>query len=145
MDEETVERIIEKTEYVRDCLEVLTEERPSDEKAYFGDSRTRDIVERRFETAIQACIDIASMILNAENKPVPKVYSDRMEALVDLGVLSSSTGEQMASAAGFRNVLAHRYGADIDNGIVYDNLHDLSRFQEYLIAVGEYLSAKGAL
>ena len=47
----------------------------------------------------------------------------------------------MEEAAGFRNVLSHRYGPDIDDGRVYQNLQDeLSWFIRFLREIREYLS-----
>lgn len=145
MDDETADRIVDKAAYLRGSLEILAEKQSLDRDTYLADRETKDIVERRFETSIQACIDIASLILKAEGESVPTVYADRMRALIDLGVLSSSLGEQMASTAGFHNVLAHQYGTTIDDNLVYDSLQDLARFHEYLTAVREHLSARDAL
>lgn len=145
IDDETAERIVDKAEYIRDCLEILAQEQSLTREAYLADRQTQDVVERRFETAIQACIDIASQILTAEDEPVPEVYADRMRALVDNGVLSAELGERMAATAGFRNVLAHQYGTTIDDGLVYESLQNFGRFYEYLTAVREYLSTQNSL
>lgn len=40
----------------------------------------------------------------------------------------------MAEAAGLRNVIAHEYGAIIDDGVVYNALQDLSRYRAFLAA-----------
>lgn len=90
IDDETAERIVEKAEYIRDCLEILAQEQSLTKDAYLTDRTAQDIVEQRFETTIQACIDIASQILKAEDELIPEVYADRMRALVDSGVLSLS-------------------------------------------------------
>lgn len=145
IDDETAERIVDKAEYIRDCLEILAQEQSLTKDAYLADRTAQDVVERRFETTIQACIDIASQILTVEDEPVPEVYADRMRALVDSGVLSAELGERMAATAGFRNVLAHQYGTSIDDELVYESLQDLARFHEYLTAIREYLSSQNAL
>ena len=145
IDDETAERIVEKAEYIRDCLEILAQEQSLTKDAYLTDRTAQDIVEQRFETTIQACIDIASQILKAEDELIPEVYADRMRALVDSGVLSAKLGEQMAATAAFRNILAHQYGTSIDDELVYESLQDLGRFYEYLTAVREYLSTRNAL
>lgn len=145
IDDETAERIVDNAEYIRDCLKILVQKQSLTKDAYLADRTAQDVVERRFETTIQACIDIASQILTVEDESVPEVYADRMRALVDSGVLSVELGEQMAATAGFRNILAHRYGTTIDDELVYESLQDLDRFREYLTAVREYLSARNAL
>lgn len=48
----------------------------------------------------------------------------------------------MKEAAGFRNVLAHRYGQDIDDSLVYrSRQQDLQWFPRYLGDVHQYLEA----
>lgn len=85
------------------------------------------------------------MIIRADAETVPEAYSERMRRLVTLGVLSESLGEEMASTAGFRNVLAHRYGTDLNDALVYESLQNLSRFYHYLRAVREYLDSQDLL
>jgi uncharacterized protein YutE (UPF0331/DUF86 family) len=145
IDDETAERIVSKAEYIRDCLEILATKQSLTKDAYLADRETQDVVERRFETTIQACLDIASQILKAEGESIPEVYADRMRALVDSGILSAELGERMAATAGFRNILAHQYGISIDDELVYESLQDLTRFHEYLTAIKEYLSEQNAL
>lgn len=101
IDDETAERIVDKAEYIRDCLEILAQEQSLTKDAYLADRTAQDVVERRFETTIQACIDIASQILTVEDEPVPEVYADRMRALVDSGVLSAELGERMQQQLDF--------------------------------------------
>lgn len=54
-----VELIVEKAEYVEECLSMLAEKRSIEFEDYVRNVGTRDIVERRFQKATQACIDIA--------------------------------------------------------------------------------------
>jgi predicted nucleotidyltransferase len=78
VDERTERRLVEKAEYVGKAVALLAAKRDSlsfDE--YRTDREQRDIVEREFETAIEACIDIGEMILRpslktAESKPDPR-------------------------------------------------------------------------
>lgn len=72
MDERTERRILEKAEYVGDAIKVLVRKRDSlSFEEYRAQREQRDVVEREFETAIEACIDIGKMILEAENENVP--------------------------------------------------------------------------
>lgn len=126
MDAATADRIVSKAEFVQKRVDDLGQYQSLDEVEYLDDPTVQAVVERRFQTAIQACIDIAGMILRADGETVPEAYSGRMHALVSLGVLSESLGETMASTTGFRNVLAHRYGTDLNDTLVYKSLQDLS-------------------
>jgi len=44
---------------------------------YRADREQRAIVEREFQTAIEACIDIAGLLLRGLGRPVPETYAKR--------------------------------------------------------------------
>jgi uncharacterized protein YutE (UPF0331/DUF86 family) len=115
-------RIVDKAEYIEEALSVLAAKRSLDEEAYRTDREQRAIVEREFQTAIEACIDIAGLLLRTTNGDTPSTYAERFSALEERGVLSSETSDRMRSAAGFRNVLTHQYGDEIDDALVYEHL-----------------------
>ena len=55
-------------------------------------------------------------------------------------MLSAETCEQMQNAAGFRNILAHNYGHDIDDEQVYWHLQEeLHWFPTFLREVRVFL------
>lgn len=134
MDDNTTGRIIERAEYVRTSLTILADVRDSVSfSTYRNDRRTRDIVEREFQTTIEACLDIGSMVIRDEGGSVPKTNAAVFRRLAETGVLDDELGRRMAEAAGFRNILAHRYGSGIDDRDVYNFLqHDLDAFSAYL-------------
>jgi uncharacterized protein YutE (UPF0331/DUF86 family) len=115
-------RIVDRAEYVEEALSVLADKQSLDEETYCTDREQRAIVEREFQTAIEACIDIAGLLLWTTNADTPDTYADRFSALEEEGVLSPETSGRMRSAAGFRNVLTHQYGDDIDDALVYEHL-----------------------
>ena len=120
MDEHTTERIVERTKYIRESLTILADIR--DEVSfttYRTDRRTRDIVEREFQTTIEACLDIGTMILRAKGQSVPETNAAVFRQLAAAGVVDDELGRRMAEAAGFRNMLAHQCGSEIDDRDVY--------------------------
>jgi len=68
-----------------------------------------------------------------------------MRALEELGILSTSTAEEMAQGARLRNVLVHTYGNIIEHNIVYDALQELERYRRFVIEVRDSLESIGAL
>lgn len=66
----------------------------------------RNIVERRFEKAIQACLDVASHVVATEGFREPTDYGDLFRILEENDVLSPATADRMVEIAGVRNVLA---------------------------------------
>ncbi len=141
MDAETEGRIVEKAEYIEEAVAVLSQKQTLDRQEYLTDRQQRAIVEREFETAIEACIDIAALILKDAGQSMPDSNAGRFEVLGELDVLSSETAETMQEAAGFRNILSHSYGPDIDDTRVYQNLQSQLRwFSQYLHEIREHLS-----
>jgi len=133
-------RIIDKAAYVEEAVTILSEKQSLDRTTYQSDREQRAIVEREFQTAIEACIDIAGLLLRTVDAPMPETYAGRFTALKEHGILSEETSERMHRAAGFRNVLVHRYGDEIDDEQVYQHLQtQLSWIVRYLREVREFL------
>lgn len=123
MDDRTEQRILEKAQYVREAVTVLAQKQDSlTLEEYRTQREQRDIVEREFETAIEACIDIGKMVLKADGSDVPATNAAVFRALESHEVLDDETAHRMAQAAGFRNVLSYQYGNDINNEDVYNFL-----------------------
>lgn len=115
-------RILDKAEYVEEALTILAEKQSIDRETYQSSREQRAIVEREFQTAIEACIDIAGLLLRALDVPMPETYAQRFPLLEEHDILSPETSERMRKAAGFRNILVHRYGDAIENETVYEHL-----------------------
>lgn len=125
---------MEKAEYVGDAVKVLVRKRDSlSFEEYRTQREERDVVEREFETAIEACIDIGKMLLEVDSESAPSTNAQVFHELGKQNVLDSRTAQRMAEAAGFRNILLHQYGNEIDDEDVYNFLQrDLSLFYDYL-------------
>ncbi|MFW5938415.1 MAG: type VII toxin-antitoxin system HepT family RNase toxin [Halanaeroarchaeum sp.] len=137
-------RIVDRAEYVEEALSVLADKRTLDEETYRTDREQRAIVEREFQTAIEACIDIAGLLLRTTTADTPDTYAERFGALEEEGVLSPETSDRMRSAAGFRNVLTHQYGDDIDDALVYEHLQtELECIVTFLREVRTFLDEDG--
>ncbi|WP_340098252.1 type VII toxin-antitoxin system HepT family RNase toxin [Salinibaculum salinum] len=133
-------RIVDKTEHVEKAVTVLSRKQSLDIETYASDREQRAIVEREFQTAIEACIDIAALMLRALDASIPETNAGQFAALEEHGILSTETSERMQQAAGFRNVLTHRYGDEIDNTAVYQHLqHELEWLVRYLREIRESL------
>jgi uncharacterized protein YutE (UPF0331/DUF86 family) len=78
-----------------------------------------DAVKYRFLTAIEGCIIIAHHITASECWEAPDSNADAMRSLGKHGVIPAELAEVMARAAGFRNLLVHRYEAIDDNAVSF--------------------------
>lgn len=142
LDDELEERILEKATYVGSAVTVLQRKQSLSREDYVSDREQRDIVEREFQTAIEACLDIATLLCKELTGDVPEANAEKFSVLYRYDVLSSRTAERMKDAAGFRNVLAHRYGEAIDDGAVYQSLQtDLDWFPGFLRDIRDFLAS----
>jgi len=60
---ERVAIVVEKAEFVDECLGMLADKQSLTLEEFRSDPEARDVVERRFEKATQACIDVARILL----------------------------------------------------------------------------------
>lgn len=98
----------------------------------------QDIVERNFELAIQAAIDLGLHLLADEPHSLPETNRRVFTALAGEGFLNDELAADLSRMAGFRNVLAHEY-AEILPEMVYRNLGRLSDIREYVRALLPHL------
>ena len=98
--------------------------------------------ERDFQIAIQAALDIGSVILSDQAVWVPGAYKDIFPKLAEIGVLPPEFAQRLVGMAKFRNVLVHLY-LEVDLQRVYrylqENLDDFETFARY---VGEWLQTQ---
>lgn len=136
LDDDTEERLLDKALYVEEAVTVLARKQSLDPEKYRSDREQRAIVEREFRTAIEACIDIAGVLIAATGEPMPETNAERFTRLAELDILSEETSQRMRNAAGFRNVLTHQYGTNIDDDTVYRHLQsELDVFVAFLTEV----------
>ena len=138
-------RILNAVDTIEVSLGILARKQSLSREEYAARTETQDIVERRFVKMTEAAIDIGEELVKHERGSPPASNPESMRALETLGILSASTAEEMAQAARFRNILAHTYGSIIEHDIVYNALHDLERYRQFLLEVRNYLESFGAL
>jgi uncharacterized protein YutE (UPF0331/DUF86 family) len=102
-----------------------------------------DAVKYGFVTMIEGCIDVAHHIAAAERWESPDTNAAAFAVLQRHGVLDQPTAERMASAAGFRNVLVHRY-ADVEDKRVIAALDELDDMRSFVRQVSVWLEGVAA-
>lgn len=118
----------------------LAKRQSVEKEEYRTDRDLQAIVERRFETAVQASIDVASQIVAEEGFREPLDYGDLFRVLEEEAILSAPITDRMVEMAGFRNALAHEY-ADIDHDRVFHHLQDLDHFRGFVREVSDFIDA----
>jgi uncharacterized protein YutE (UPF0331/DUF86 family) len=109
---------------------------------FVGDHRLVSSVERDFQVAIQAALDIGALLLAEALVKAPTGYGEIFPRLAEIGVLPPDFARKLVGMARFRNVLVHMY-LRVDPTKVYHALqHDLGDFALFAGYVGEYLARK---
>jgi uncharacterized protein YutE (UPF0331/DUF86 family) len=120
---------------VRDAAARIAEVLPSDRSQFLRNRTTREVVLLNLFVAIQECMSLAAHWLADEGLDVPPTYGDVFRKLGEREVIGSDLATRLAAASGFRNLVAHQYGA-LDWARVYDiaadGLSDLLRFCDVL-------------
>ena len=96
---------------VRDAVARIRAMLPPSQEAFEGDRTAREVVVLNLFVAIQACLDLAAHWLADEGWDVPQRYGEIFLALADHGVIPRPLALRQVAATGFRNLVAHQYGA----------------------------------
>lgn len=120
---------------VRDAAARISEVLPPDRDDFFANRTAREVVLLNLFVAIQECMALAAHWLADEGLDVPPTYGDVFRKLAEREVVLPELATRLAGASGFRNLVAHQYGA-LDWARVYDiatdGLTDLLRFCDRL-------------
>lgn len=93
---------------------------------------------RRFQTALEGCIDAAHHVSASEGWGPPDSNAHAMLVLGMHGVHDAELAEGMSDHARFRNVLVHLY-ADVDEALAIDRLGRLDELERYVAAVASLI------
>ncbi len=138
MKAEIEAKLRELGKYVRLLKEYRMQSRNSLEK----DLTLRGAVERYMQLAIEIVIEIGEMIIAKQGFRKPETYREVIEILGEEGILKKKFAKKFSPAAGFRNILIHRYG-EIDIDELYSHLQkDLEDFDIFAQQVARHLGKK---
>ena len=96
---------------VRDATARMRSVLPASLDEFVEDRTAREVVTLNLFVAIQTCLDLATHWLADAGWNVPSTYADVFSSLREHGVISSDLADRLSSASGFRNLVAHQYGA----------------------------------
>lgn len=143
MDAETEQRVAETLGDLVEDLQFLFGKQSLSREAFRSDQTENYAVKRALQNVINAVVDIAEMILVAEGisgDAMPDTTREKLERLAAETGIGETVKTELGRSAGFRNLLAHQYGSDVDDSIVYDVLQTkLGVFQDYVADVRDAL------
>ncbi|GAB6876219.1 type VII toxin-antitoxin system HepT family RNase toxin [Thermaerobacter litoralis] len=106
---------------------------------YQSDRDARRIVERIIENVANALLDISKILLSSLGQPTPGTYREIMLALAAAELAPEDLAQDLATLAGLRNTLAHRYLDYKWDGIRWFLGHGMDRVTQWLNRCEELL------
>ena len=130
---ELLETLDTETSYLKQKQSISLED-------YLSSWEIQHIVERAFEQAIQACIDISARLISIKKLPTADDYHGIFDVLLQQNIIPSEFLKRMHQMIGFRNALVHEY-RHIKHEEVYRHLQEnLSLFPEFAAHIIKFLS-----
>ncbi len=139
VDRRRVRRLLQA---IADDLAFLRERAGLDADLLLGDREKLAALKYVFITAIEGCLDVAQHFCASEGWGPPASNADAVRLIATRGVLDGPTGEAIAAAVGFRNVLVHGY-IDVDDARVIAFLGRLGDFGAFVQQAADWTEAAG--
>jgi uncharacterized protein YutE (UPF0331/DUF86 family) len=119
--------VLSKINIIKNCLYAIEKATVKESDPHFK----QYIYELNLQRAVQACIDLANVVISKEGLGLPNTYKAAFEILKKHDVIEDSICSQMCSMVGFRNISVHDYSQvkpEIVNSIVNKHLPDFEKF-----------------
>jgi len=117
------EDVQNKLDIIPENLEKLEIFRAMGYEEFTSDFRNIDSALHRFQTSIQALVDIGGYIIASLGLRVPGTSGEVIDILVEHGLLNAAQRDRYISMIQFRNRIVHFYN-DIDLKILYQILQE---------------------
>jgi len=125
------EKILQQLKFLKDEIKNLKSKKDIDIKDYISSKEIQYFVERAFQRAIEACINIGNHIISRKELGNPGSFSDVFRILGRERIVPLELSEKFIYIARFRNKLVHLYW-EIDPKEVFkylqNNISDLEAF-----------------
>lgn len=128
-DERVVSKKLEQVDQYHG--ELRAKQRSLSREKFLTDTTEQRAVERMFENVIQAVADLAKHVASRDFEFHGEESKEAVRVLNRAGVIDEETANTLIAAVGFRNVLAHEYGAidyEVVFGILQSELDVYDRF-----------------
>ena len=126
--------ILSKISSIKNCLKTINKATQMKIEK-MDDVLVQDVFVLNIQRAVQACIDIANIIIAEKNYKLPTTYKESFEILLSNKIISKTIYNKMIKMVGFRNIAVHDYQRieiDILKSILFKHLKD---FEQYYSAI----------
>jgi len=135
--------VLSKISIIKNCLNSIKKATNLD-SAKLEEVFIQDVYVLNLQRAIQACIDIANIIVAKKGFKLPSAYKDSFLILRQNNILDKDLTDKMINMVGFRNIAVHEYqeiNTDILKSILVNNLKDFEAFYSLVFSnINELLS-----
>jgi len=119
--------VLSKINIVKNCLMAIERAQTQEKDIDFKLS----IEELNLQRAIQACIDLANVVIAKEGLGLPNSYRQSFEILKSQTVIDADLAKTMSKMVGFRNISVHDYEQikpEIVRSIIESHLKDFEKY-----------------
>ncbi|MGZ3775388.1 MAG: type VII toxin-antitoxin system HepT family RNase toxin [Pseudobdellovibrionaceae bacterium] len=119
--------IFSKINVIKNCMYAIEKVKNQEKDPFFQ----QGLYELNLQRAIQACIDMANVILAKEGLGLPNSYRQSFEILSKYNIIPQDLTKKMIAMVGFRNISVHDYDEikpEIVFSIVANHLQDFEKF-----------------
>ncbi len=136
---DNIDKIHARLEKLKEYVSILETLKSTSEDELKTDFVKKGAIERYLQLAIEACIDIAELIISDQRFKTPETAKDAIKILGEKGIISKEFADRFSKAAGFRNILIHDY-LEIDYKQLLTSLKtNLTDFDTFIRSILEFL------
>jgi uncharacterized protein YutE (UPF0331/DUF86 family) len=133
------EKILSKLRNMKKYVDFLKSFKDVSKEKLNDDYILRSAIERNFQLALESVLDIGEIIISMKDLEKPEDYKDIIEILGKENILPREFAKKFAPAAGFRNILVHKY-TEVDIDELYEHLRqDLKDFDFFANCIAEFV------
>ena len=124
--------VLSKINIIKNCMMAIEKATAKEKDVDF----LLSIYELNLQRAIQACIDLANVVIAKEGLGLPNKYKQSFEILQKHQVIDDKITSKLISMVGFRNISVHDYGQikpEIVHSIIKNNLIDFENFYTIIL------------
>lgn len=128
-----IDVVLAKINVIKNCLMAIEKATSTEKDPDFKLS----LYELNLQRAIQACIDLANVIIAKEGLGLPNTYKQSFELLHKHSVITKESCQKLCSMVGFRNISVHDYEEikpAIVHSIVKNKLGDFEEFYKVVLS-----------
>jgi len=125
------EIILRKIEIINRCLIRINQEYEGKKENIINNFTKQDSVILNLQRAIEATLDIASIIIKQKKLGIPKSSRDMFDILCNYGIINKDLANNLKNMVGFRNIAVYDYqnlNIDILLHVLDNNLEDFNIF-----------------